>query len=79
MSISLKEVTSRKMQTRPIGRPSATTEEAKTEVLDISRKSKEQQDAIDQMRDQLDRTKQELIQVKARQDAVTAPPAPSSK
>jgi len=49
------------------------TEETKSQVLDMSRKLKAQQDALDQMRDLVDRLQRELIQAKAREDA--APPA----
>ena len=55
---------------------SSTSEEAKTQVLDMSRKLKEQQDVLDQLRDQVDRLKQDLIQVKARQET---PPAPAAQ
>jgi len=52
------------------------TEETKTQVLDMSRKIKEQQDTLDQLRDQVDRLRQELIQVKARAEAPSVPPPP---
>ncbi len=55
---------------------SATTEESKTQVLDMGRKLKEQQEVLDQLRDQVDRLKQELIQAKARQE--TPPVQPSA-
>ncbi len=49
-------------------------EETKSQVLDISRKLKEHQEALDQLRDQVDRLHQQLIQAKAREEA---PPAPA--
>ena len=52
-------------------------EEAKSQTLDLGRKLKAQQDALDTLRDQVDRLQQELNEVKARQEA-PAPPAPAT-
>jgi 23S rRNA pseudouridine1911/1915/1917 synthase len=41
---------------------STTTEELKTQMMDMSRRLKNQQDAVDQMRDQLDRLRRQIIQ-----------------
>jgi 23S rRNA pseudouridine1911/1915/1917 synthase len=49
-------------------------EETKSQVLDLSRKLKEHQDTLDQLRDQVDHLHQELIETKARTEA---PPAPA--
>ncbi len=51
------------------------TEETKSQVLDLSRKLKEHQEALDQLRDQVDRLQHELIEAKAREEA--PPPAPT--
>jgi len=51
------------------------TEETKTQVLDLSRKLKNQQEALDQLRDQVDHLQQQMIQTKAHEDAT--PPAAS--
>jgi flagellar biosynthesis chaperone FliJ len=54
------------------------TEETKSQVLDLGRKLKDHQDALDQLRDQVDRLHRELIQAKAREEAPPAPaPAPT--
>lgn len=52
---------------------SATSEETKTQSLDLARKLKAQQDALEQMRDQLDRLQRELIQTRAREESAPAP------
>jgi 23S rRNA pseudouridine1911/1915/1917 synthase len=52
------------------------TEETKSEMLDLSRKVKNQQDILEQMRDQIDRLQQELIQAKAHEGV--RPPSPPS-
>ena len=49
-------------------------EESKSQVLDLGRKLKNQQDALDQLRDQVDRLQQELIQAKAHEEAAPVPP-----
>ena len=49
------------------------SEETKSEVLDMSRKLKVQQDLLDQMREQVDRLKAQVIQTKSREEAVTMP------
>jgi len=49
------------------------SEETKSAMLDLSRKVKDQQDLLDQMRDQMDRVQQQLIQAKAHE--ATPPPA----
>ena len=49
------------------------TEESKTQVLDLIRKVKAQQDVLDQLRDQIDHLQRELIQAKAHEDVT--PPA----
>jgi len=51
-------------------------EESKSQMLDISRKLKSQQDSLDQLRDQIDHLQQELIQLKAHQEEAPAPPTP---
>jgi len=51
-------------------------EESKSQTLDLARKLKVQQDALDQLHDQVDRLQQELIQLKAHNDAVPAPEPP---
>jgi 23S rRNA pseudouridine1911/1915/1917 synthase len=53
-------------------------EEAKSQALDLSRKLKAQQDALDTLRDQVDRLQQELNEIKAHQEA-PAPPVPANK
>jgi 23S rRNA pseudouridine1911/1915/1917 synthase len=45
---------------------SSTAEEAKSQALDLGRKIKDHQEALDQLRDQVDRLKQELIQLKTK-------------
>jgi 23S rRNA pseudouridine1911/1915/1917 synthase len=49
----------------------AVSEETKTQVLDATRKLKAQQDMLDQMRDQIDRLQQALIQSKTRDEAAS--------
>jgi 23S rRNA pseudouridine1911/1915/1917 synthase len=49
-------------------------EESKSQVLDLSRKLKDQQDTLDQLRDQIDHLQQELIQLKAHEEEVPVPP-----
>jgi uncharacterized protein YlxW (UPF0749 family) len=51
-------------------------EESKSQALDLSRKLKNQQDTLDQLRDQVDRLQQELIQLKAHAEEVPVPPPP---
>ena len=46
-------------------------------MLDLSRKVKSQQDLIEQMRDQIDRLQQQMIQAKAHSDE-PAPSAPAA-
>ncbi len=45
------------------------TEETKSEMLNLSRKVKNQQDLLDQLRDQVDRLQREVIQAKAHEEA----------
>lgn len=52
---------------------SSVTEENKTQLLDISRKVKTQEEMLEQMRDQLDRLTRELIQARSHQDEAPAP------
>ena len=49
------------------------TEETKSQMLDLSRKVKDQQDVLDQLRDQVDRLQRQIIQAKAHEDV--PPPA----
>jgi 23S rRNA pseudouridine1911/1915/1917 synthase len=48
---------------------STTVEETKTQVLDLSRKMKSQQDMLDQIRDQIDRFQHELIQLRSKAES----------
>jgi 23S rRNA pseudouridine1911/1915/1917 synthase len=52
---------------------SGSGEEIKTQIMDLSRKIKNQQQLLDQMRDQVDRLNQQVIKQQA---AAPAPPAP---
>ncbi len=49
------------------------TEESKSQVLDLTRKVKAQQDVLDQLRDQIDRLQREVIQAKSHDDV--SPPS----
>jgi hypothetical protein len=56
----------------------ASNEETKTQLMDMSRKLKAQQDTIEQLRDQLDRIKRQVIQQNAVEETPSAPaPAPT--
>ncbi len=50
-----------------------TTEDTKSQMLDLSRKVKAQQDILDQLRDQMDRLQQQVIQAKSHEETVPAP------
>jgi len=55
-------------------------DETKTQLMDLTHKLKAQQDALDQLRDQVDRLNRALIETKAHEDAAPeAPPAASVK
>jgi hypothetical protein len=52
---------------------SAVTEETRTQLLDLSRKIKAQQEAIELLRDQMDRVQREMIQAKSRDEESPVP------
>jgi hypothetical protein len=52
---------------------SSTNEEAKTQLMEMSRRLKAEEDNIEKLRDQLDRVKQQVAQ----QNATEPPPPPA--